>query len=71
MSAKVKIFGTTSWPYTRKAREAYGDKAIFLDVESDPKKLDEMLKLSGGLRNIPVIVEGEKVSLGFGGTWGV
>jgi glutaredoxin len=37
-------------------------------VKSDSKKLEEMLKLSGGVRNVPVIVEGDKVSIGYGGT---
>jgi len=27
-----------------------------------------MLKLSGGKRQVPVIVEGEKVTIGYGGT---
>jgi len=27
-----------------------------------------MLKLSGGKREVPVIVEGEKVTIGYGGT---
>jgi hypothetical protein len=30
-----------------------------------------MLKFSGGVRKVPVIVEGEKVTIGYGGTWGV
>jgi hypothetical protein len=30
-----------------------------------------MLKFSGGERKVPVIVEGEKVTIGYGGTWGV
>jgi len=30
--------------------------------------MDAMLKLSGGQRKVPVIVEGEKVTIGFGGT---
>ena len=29
-----------------------------------------MVRLSGG-RKVPVIVEGGKVTVGFGGTWGV
>ena len=65
------IFGTVSWPYTSKAREAYGDKAVFFDVGTDLKKLNEMLNLSGGRRQVPVIVEGDKVTVGFGGAWGV
>ena len=71
MSSKVMIFGTVSWPYTNKAREAYGDKAVFFDVGADLKKLDEMLSLSGGRRQVPVIVDGDKVTVGFGGAWGV
>ena len=65
------IFGTVSWPYTSKAREAYGDKAVFLDVGADNTKLEEMLNYSGGRRQVPVIVEGDKVTVGFGGAWGV
>jgi glutaredoxin len=39
-----------------------------VDVKSDPAKLQEMLKLSGGVRQVPVIVKGDKVSIGYGGT---
>jgi glutaredoxin len=31
-------------------------------------KLQEMLKASGGKRQVPVIVEGDKVTIGYGGT---
>jgi hypothetical protein len=30
--------------------------------------MDEMLKLSNGKREVPVIVEGEKVDIGYGGS---
>jgi hypothetical protein len=30
--------------------------------------MDEMLKLSNGKRKVPVIVEGEKVDIGYGGS---
>jgi glutaredoxin len=36
-------------------------------VYEDPKKLGEMLKYSGGRMQVPVIVEGEKVLVGFAG----
>jgi hypothetical protein len=29
--------------------------------------MEEMLKHSGGVRKVPVILEGDKVSIGFGG----
>jgi len=35
---------------------------------SDPEKLEEMLKYSEGVRKVPVIVEGEKVTVGHGGS---
>jgi glutaredoxin len=37
-------------------------------VKKDPEKLQEMLKLADGRRQVPVIVEGDQVTVGFGGT---
>ena len=51
-----------------KAREAYGAEADYFDVKVDAAKLDEMLKYSKGQRNVPVIVEGNKISVGYGGS---
>ncbi len=47
---------------------AYGSKAKYVDVKSDSAGLQDMLKLSGGLRQVPVILEGGKVKIGYGGT---
>ena len=75
MSEKVLIFGKDAWPYTRAAREAYAKKDAefdYVDVVSNPDKLDAMLKHSDGVRKVPVIVDAGKVIIGFdGGTWGV
>jgi hypothetical protein len=30
--------------------------------------MDEMLQLTGGTRKVPVLVEGDQVTVGFGGT---
>jgi glutaredoxin 3 len=49
------------------ARSAY-PSAQYIDVLSDKTKLEEMLKLSGGARKVPVIVEGGKAKIGYGGT---
>ena len=35
---------------------------------ADPGKLKDMLKHSRGKRSVPVIVEGDKVTIGFGGS---
>ena len=41
--------------------------AIYFNVEKDPDKFDEMLTFSGGKAKVPVIVEGDKVTVGFVG----
>jgi glutaredoxin len=41
--------------------------ATYFDVNQDPTKLEEMLLHSKGIRKVPVIIEGEKVSIGYGG----
>jgi glutaredoxin 3 len=39
-----------------------------VDVKKDPSRLPEMLKLSGGKRQVPLIVEEGKIAVGYGGT---
>jgi glutaredoxin len=38
-----------------------------VNVDEDPEKLKEMLALTGGRQQVPVIVEGDKVAVGFAG----
>ncbi|VFU18906.1 conserved hypothetical protein [anaerobic digester metagenome] len=38
-----------------------------MNVDQDPERLKEMLAYSGGNMQVPVIVEGEKVRIGFAG----
>ena len=71
MEKKITIYGKSGWPYTSDARSAYGDEAAYVDVKADKSGLGDMLKFSGGSRKVPVIVEGDKVKIGYGGTWGV
>ncbi len=44
-----------------------GSGAVYFDVKADSTKLDEMLKLSKGLRKVPVIVEDGRVTIGYEG----
>lgn len=62
--AGARIYGKDGCPHTRRAREALPE-ARFIDVLSDPRLLEEMLSLSGGVRRIPVIVRGSAVEIGF------
>jgi glutaredoxin 3 len=71
MSCMVLIFGKDTCPYTLAARDHYRDAGVafeYFNVKKNAADLDRMLKYSGGRRSVPVIVEGEKVTIGFGGT---
>ena len=75
MEEKILIFGKNTWPFTTAAREAYlknGMDVEYIDVLSDTGKVDTMLKYSEGRRKVPIIVDGDKVIIGFNGkAWGV
>jgi glutaredoxin 3 len=67
----VLIFGKDTCPYTRAARDHYAAAAVpfeYLNVKKDLSELERMLAFSQGVREVPVIVDGEKVTIGFGGT---
>jgi glutaredoxin 3 len=67
----VVIFGKDTCPYTRAARDHYVAEGIpfeYVNVRSSPAELARMLELSRGLREVPVIVDEGKVTIGFGGT---
>lgn len=71
MPETVKIYGKAGCPYTTAAREDCEKRGVpheYIDVKSDKRLLDEMLVLSRGRREVPVIVEAGKVTIGFGGT---
>ncbi|HEX9021681.1 MAG TPA: UXX-star (seleno)protein family 1 [Nitrospirota bacterium] len=67
MGEKVVIFGKAGCPHTEKARSVFGGKATYYDVKADSARLEEMLKYSKGVRKVPVIVENEKVGIGYEG----
>ena len=57
--------------FTQRAREAKakeGLTVVFRDVKEDVEALAEMLRVTQGGRQVPVMVEGEKISIGFGGS---
>jgi hypothetical protein len=41
---------------------------IYRDVKADAQAMAEMLRLTDGNRQVPVMVEGDKISIGFGGS---
>lgn len=67
----VTIFGKDMCPYTRAAREDYKERGIafeYVDVKSSAENMARMLSHSNGRRDVPVIVDGDHVTIGFGGT---
>jgi glutaredoxin 3 len=67
----VLIFGHDLCPYTSRAREDFSRRKIafeYINVLQDDDNLQRMLKHSNGRRQIPVIVEAGKVTVGFGGS---
>jgi glutaredoxin 3 len=67
----VIIFGKDNCPYTQAAIEDCTDRGVafeYVDVTARRADLDRMLVHSQGRRRVPVIVDGDKVTMGFGGT---
>jgi glutaredoxin 3 len=71
MADEVIIYGKDACPYTQAARDSYAERKVpfrYINVKKDAAELDRMLALTGGRRQVPVIVEAGKVTVGFGGT---
>jgi glutaredoxin 3 len=67
----VLIFGKDTCPYTQAARDDFAARQIpfeYVNVKKNPADLKRMLGYTKGRREVPVIVEGSKVTIGFGGT---
>lgn len=68
MATKVKIYGKANCPFSQDARAAYGEGAEYFDVGRDRARLREMLAYTQGVARVPVIVEGDQVTVGYGGS---
>ena len=71
MPEDVIIYGKDSCPYTVAARDDYVARGLpvrYVNVKRDRAGLERMLSLTNGRRQVPVIVESGRVTIGFGGT---
>jgi glutaredoxin 3 len=71
MAETVLIFGKDSCPYTQAARDDYARRRVafeYINVKKSPAGMERMLGYSAGRREVPVIVENGRVTIGFGGT---
>ena len=66
----VLIFGKDTCPYTQAALDEYRRRGevTYVNVKKSSADLERMLVYSKGQRRVPIIVEGENVTIGFGGT---
>ena len=62
--SEMIIYGKTTCPHTKRARDAHPE-ARFVDVLASQDNLNEMLKHSDGQLKIPVIVQDGQVTIGF------
>jgi len=68
MDKKVKIYTTPRCGYCQQAKEFLTERGIdyeAFDVSADRAALDEMKKISGGSRSVPVISVCGTVLVGF------
>jgi len=68
MAGKIKIYSTPGCGACEQAKKYLAGKGLdvtLLDVSSDIEALQEMQKLTGGIRTAPVISVCEKVLVGF------
>ena len=67
----VLIFGKDTCPYTQAARDHYTDAACRSSTSTSRRTRPTSSgcwRSAAGQREVPVIVEGGKVTIGFGGT---
>jgi len=67
---EITIYITTTCPFCKAAKEDLDRRGIKykeIDVSKDDDALEKMVKISGK-RLVPVMVNGENVTVGFGGT---
>ena len=70
-SDTVVIFGKDTCPYTQAARDDYAKRKVdfeYVNVKKNAADLQRMLEFTKGRREVPVIVEKGRVTIGFGGT---
>ena len=68
--SKVTLYTKPGCPYCAAAREHYSGKGIAfdeIDVMGNKAAQEKLLKLSGGQKIVPVVIDGGEVKIGWGG----
>ncbi len=67
---KVVIYTKPGCPYCAAARQDLEERGVpyeEISTESNPKAVEEVMRLSNGKGIVPILVSGEDVKVGFGG----
>jgi Glutaredoxin and related proteins len=70
MGDKVIIYGKMGCPFSQAAKDHYENQGIpyeYYDVLSSKSLYKDFLKVAPE-KSVPVIIEGDKIKVGFGGT---
>ncbi len=70
MTKSVTIYTKPGCPFCMAAKADLRLKGVAYteyNVKADAQRLAEMLRLNGGQRKVPTIVDGEMVTVGFAG----
>ena len=65
------LYTKTGCPYCAAAVKHYTEQGRTFteyNVTDHPEKMNDLLKASGGRASVPVIIDGNSVSVGFGGS---
>lgn len=68
----IKIYSTPTCPHSFNAKREYDNRGIpyeDINVRADKEALETMLRLNGGQRRVPTIVEGDTVTVGYRGRY--
>jgi glutaredoxin len=67
----VTVYTKPGCPFCAAAKKHYADMAVpfeEIDVKSNPGAVQTVLKLTGGVRAVPVVIEDGQLMIGFGGS---
>lgn len=68
--SKVRVYTKVGCPHCAAAKDDFKKRGVVfeeIDVHTVPGAAEEAMKLAGGRKVVPVIVEGGTVTLGFQG----
>lgn len=71
MSGNILIYGKDDCPYTQEAKKEFARQKVpyhYYDVKKNRDAYEKMIKITCGANQVPVIVAGGSIKIGFGGT---